>query len=98
MKFGVSETKKKLPPQNKKGNVIMDIRTDLLEMLQDYTDGRITEVNPDDVLTSDLGLNSFELFDMICLIEEKYEISIPDRVLPTLVTVKDVVEYLEANV
>ena len=54
----------------------MDIRNDLLEMLQDYTDGRITEVNPEDVLTSDLGLNSFELFDMICLIEEKYEISI----------------------
>ena len=69
----------------------------LLEMLQDYTDGRITEVNPEDVLTSDLGLNSFELFDMICLIEEKYEITIPDRILPTLVTVRDVVEYLEAN-
>lgn len=76
----------------------MDIRNDMLEMLRDYTDGRITEVNPDDVLTSDLGLNSFELFDMICLIEEKYEITIPDRVLSTLVTVKDVVEYLEANV
>lgn len=97
MKFGASEKKKKLLPLNKKG-IIMDIRNDLLEMLQDYTDGRITEVNPEDVLTSDLGLNSFELFDMICLIEEKYEISIPDRVLPTLVTVRDVVEYLEANV
>ena len=76
----------------------MDIRNEMLEMLRDYTDGRITEVNPDDVLTSDLGLNSFELFDMICLIEEKFEITFPDRVLPTLVTVKDVVEYLEANV
>ena len=97
MKFGASEKKKKLLPLNKKG-IIMDIRNDLLEMLQDYPDGRITEVNPEDVLTSDLGLNSFELFDMICLIEEKYEISIPDRVLPTLVTVRDVVEYLEANV
>ena len=76
----------------------MDIRNDLLNMIKDYTDGRITEVKPDDVLTSDLGLNSFELFDLICIIEEKYDISIPDRVLPTLVTIKDVVEYLEANV
>ena len=72
----------------------MDIRNDLLEMLNEYTDGRITSVEPDDVLTSDLGLNSFEL---ICMIEEKYEITIPDRVLPTLVTVKDVVYYLEEN-
>ena len=76
----------------------MDIRKDLLDMIIDYTDGRITEVNPDDVLTSDLGFNSFELFDMICLIEEKYNISIPDRILPTLVTVADVVTYLEENV
>ncbi|MBQ6624728.1 MAG: acyl carrier protein [Clostridia bacterium] len=76
----------------------MNIRKDLLDIMTDYTDGRITEVKPDDVLTSDLGLNSFELFDLICLIEEKYDISIPDKILPTLVTVKDVVEYLEENV
>ena len=76
----------------------MNIRKDLLDIMTDYTDGRITEVKPDDVLTSDLGLNSFELFDLICLIEENYDISIPDKILPTLVTVKDVVEYLEENV
>lgn len=76
----------------------MDIREDLLQILTEYTDGRITSVNPDDVMTADLGLNSFELFDLICIIEEKYDISIPDRMLPTLVTVKDVVDYLEENV
>lgn len=76
----------------------MSVRDDLLEMLTEYTDGRITEVNPDDVFTSDLGLNSFELFDLICMVEEKYNISIPDRLLPTLVTVKDFVLYLEENV
>lgn len=76
----------------------MDIRDELLEIMSDYTNGRITEVNPDDVLTSDLGLNSFELFDLICIIEEKYNITIPDKVLPTLVTVKDTVEYLEETI
>ncbi len=74
-----------------------NLRDELLEILKDYTDGRITSVKPDDVMTSDLGLNSFELFDLICIIEEKYGLSIPDRVLPTLVTIKDVVEYIEAN-
>lgn len=74
----------------------MNIRDDLLEILKDYTDGRITQVNPDDVMTSDLGLNSFELFDLICIIEEKYDISIPDKMLPKLITVKDIVEYLES--
>jgi acyl carrier protein len=67
-----------------------------MNIRDDYTDGRITQVNPDDVMTSDLGLNSFELFDLICIIEEKYDISIPDKMLPKLITVKDVVEYLES--
>ncbi len=76
----------------------MDIRNDLLEMISDCTDGRITEVNPDDVLTSDLGLNSFELFEMICAVEDKYDIEISEKDFPLLVTVRDVVKYLEAKV
>lgn len=76
----------------------MNVRDELLTMLREYTDGRITDVKPDDVFTSDLGLNSFELFDLICMVEEKYNISIPDRLLPTLVTVKDFVAYLESEV
>lgn len=95
MKYGASATKSAKPLKLRSNE--MDIRNDLLQMLNEYTDGRITSVEPDDVLTSDLGLNSFELFDLICMIEEKYEITIPDRVLPTLVTVKDVVYYLEEN-
>ena len=50
------------------------------------------------MLTADFGLNSFDLFDLICIIEEKYGISIPDRVLPTLVTVGDLLDYLEKEV
>ena len=76
----------------------MDIQKDLLQILSDYTGGRITSAKAQDVLTADFGLNSFELFDLICLIEEKYEISIPDRILPTLITVGDLVAYLEKEV
>ena len=76
----------------------MDIQKDLLEILSDYTEGRITTAKADDILTADFGLNSFDLFDMICIIEEKYDISIPDRILPTLITVGDLVAYLEKEV
>ena len=75
-----------------------DIQNDLLEIMNDYTDGRITSATRENVLTADFGLNSFDLFDLICIIEEKYGISIPDRVLPTLVTVGDLLDYLEKEV
>ena len=76
----------------------MDIQRELLQIMSEYTDGRITSAKEEDVLTADFGLNSFELFDLICIIEERFELSIPDRILPTLVTVGDLVEYLEKEV
>ena len=76
----------------------MDIQAKLLEILSDYTDGRITSAKAVDVLTSDFGLNSFELFDLVCIVEETFDISIPDRKLPELITVGDFVKYLEAEV
>lgn len=74
------------------------MREELMQMLTEYTGGKVRDIQPDCVLTADLGLNSVELLDLVCLIEEKYDIVIPDRVLQTLVTIKDVVEYLEAHV
>ena len=76
----------------------MDIQKKLLEILSDYTDGRITSAKEDDVLTADFGLNSFELFDLVCIVEETFDISIPDRMLPQLITVGDFVRYLEREV
>lgn len=74
------------------------MREELFQILIDYTDGKINEIKPEYILTSDLGLNSVELLDLVLIIEEKYDIMIPDRVLQTFISVKDVVEYLEANV
>ncbi len=74
------------------------MREELLQMLTEYTGGKVRDIQPDFVLTADLGLNSVELLDLVCLIEEKYNIVIPDRILQTLVTIKDVVEYLETHV
>ena len=76
----------------------MDIQKELVQIMSDYTDGRITTAKEEDVLTADFGLNSFELFDLICIIEEKFGLSIPDRILPTLITVGDLLAYLEKEV
>jgi len=70
----------------------------LKEILSEIWEGNLSEIGPDSVLTADLGLNSMELFDLVCAIEERFNISIPDRILPKLLTVRDVVTYLEAAV
>ena len=46
-------------------------------------------------LAGDLGINSIELADLVMLCEEKFNIEFDDDELHTLVTVGDVVNYLE---
>ena len=47
-------------------------------------------------LVNDLGINSLELADLVLLCEEKFDIEIDDENLHKLVTVGDVVTYLES--
>ena len=52
-------------------------------------------IGPDAVLATELGLNSVELYDFICGIEEQYGVAIPDRALTALATVRDLAKFLE---
>lgn len=48
-------------------------------------------------LSGDLGINSIELADLVMLCEDNFKIEIKDDDIPSLVTVGDVVAYLEKN-
>ena len=45
----------------------------------------------------DLGADSLDLFELIMALEEEYSVEIPQEDLESLITVGDVVEYLEEN-
>ena len=53
------------------------------------------EVQPEKSLKDDLKAASLDLFDLVTELEEKYEIEIPTEDLDTLVTVQDVIDYIE---
>ena len=58
---------------------------------------------PSDLITldaefvNDLKLNSLELADLVVLCEDKYGVEIEEQDIHTLLTVGDLVEYLEAK-
>ena len=53
------------------------------------------DVQPEKSLKDDLKADSLDLFDLVTELEEKYEIEIPTEDLDTLVTVQDVIDYIE---
>lgn len=54
-------------------------------------------VTEDAELSADLGINSIELADLVMLCEEKFDVSIEDDDVHSLLTVGDVVNYLESH-
>ena len=55
------------------------------------------DITPEAELSGDLGINSIELADLVMLCEDNFKVNIKDDDIPNLVTVGDVVAYLEKN-
>ena len=55
------------------------------------------DIVPDAELMNDLGMNSLELADLVMLCEEKFDMTFDENDLPTILTIRDLVNYLEAN-
>lgn len=45
----------------------------------------------------DLGLNSFDIMNIVCAFEERFDISVPTRDVWKLRLVSDVIAYLKAK-
>ncbi|MBQ9080445.1 MAG: acyl carrier protein [Clostridia bacterium] len=54
------------------------------------------DITLDAKLSTDLGVNSIELADLIMLCEDKFGIVIKDEDIHNFITIGDVVNYLEA--
>ena len=55
------------------------------------------DITMESELASDLGINSLDLYDLIDLCEEKFNVRIDDEDLHNIVTVGDIVRYIESH-
>ncbi len=54
-------------------------------------------IKPESKLIDDLKADSLDIVELVMELEQRYNLEIPDEVMPTIVTVKDVVDYIEKN-
>jgi len=57
-----------------------------------------SKINLDSILLEDLGVDSLDVIELVMALEEKYGIEIPDGDAEKLLTVREVVEYLESRI
>lgn len=66
----------------------------LKNILKDYTQNDI-EIDESTNLKNDLGLNSLDLANLACSVEDEFNIEIPDNSLKDFKTVGDVISFIE---
>ena len=69
----------------------------LTAIIREETGNNALTVTRDSVLLSDLGMNSLDLVNMVCVVEDAFDVEIPDRVIGKMQTVGDVIDFLEAQ-
>lgn len=67
------------------------------EIIQTFLGDSIAPIDCDARLYTDLGLKSLDLINIVGMIEDKFDIEIPDEALRDFATVKDVLDYLEVH-
>ena len=63
----------------------------LTKIIREHTGDESIVINEDMDLKADLGLNSLELVNLVCVVEDEFDIEIPDRNIKDFRTVKDVI-------
>lgn len=67
-----------------------------ISILEEYCESGC-EITRDSSLVEDLGLSSLDVMNLIGEFEDEFDISIPDRIIPSIHTVDDIVCYLEEH-
>lgn len=69
----------------------------LKSILSKNTGINVSEITESSNLKSDLGLTSYDLAELACIVEDEFDIEIPNRAIATLKTVGDVVTFIEKS-
>ncbi len=69
----------------------------LKQLFAEQTGNNNLQVTEDTALLSDLGMNSLELVQLVCVIEDTFDVEIPDREIRHFKTVGNVVRWIDSH-
>lgn len=73
----------------------MSIFEDVKKVIAEELGADVASITPDAKIIEDLGADSLDVVELIMALEEKFDISIPDEDGQKIVTVNDIVKYIE---
>ena len=69
----------------------------IVSILARYSKFDPSLISEQTILTSDLGLSSFDVVSLVSDFEDEFDIEIPDKDIRLFQSVKDIIEYIKKN-
>lgn len=69
----------------------------LVALIKEFKSDYSLDINENTVLVSDLEMDSFDLVQLVCEVEDEFGIRIPDKALKNFITIGDVAKYIESK-
>lgn len=69
----------------------------LQEILTDITGDDTIVITEETNILSDIEINSYELIDIVCRVEDEFGVEITDKQAKSFQTVGDIIAFLESN-
>ena len=67
----------------------------LTKIICEHTGNNDITITENTILIADLGLNSLDLVNLACIVEDEFDIEIPDRAIKDFKTIGDVIAFIE---
>ena len=55
------------------------------------------EIDKNTVILRDLGVDSLEMIELVCAVEDEFDIEIADKKIKSLVTIGDLINYINSQ-
>lgn len=86
---------KQQPRKSNENMEMINMLERLSKIIENFTGKKDICLSEETVLTTDLGLTSFDLIQLVVGVEDEFDIEISDRAIKNFKTAGDVINYIE---
>ncbi len=75
----------------------MAIKDRVYELILEHLDIAPDSLKPDAKFIDDMGVSSMDLWELVLVMEDEFDLEVPDEDLEKIVTVQDAIDFIESH-
>jgi len=76
----------------------MSVKDKVFELIKEHLDVDPEAMVPEAKFIDGLGISSMDLWELVLVMEDEFDLEVPDEDLEKIVTIQDAVDFIESHV